>query len=225
MRIFRAFSLIFFLFSHPFHAHSSEIYKYIDAAGTIHFTNVPTDSRFKRMNRKEIKTVLPNKIDPDTLKILVHKASKSQNISPALTMAVIRTESNFNPRAVSVAGAQGLMQLMPPTSEDLKVGDPFDPEENVHGGTRYLRYLLDRFDQNLTLALAAYHAGPGTVSRYGGVPPIEQTKRYIKKVLRFYDHYLGETKLEKKSKPTRPTRGTDLAQNILPTSKKKRALP
>lgn len=221
MRILSAFGLLFFLFSLPTQAISEEIYQYIDAAGTIHFTNVPTDPRFKRMDQGETQTIVPDKIDRETLDILIHQASKIQKLSPALTMAVIRTESNFNPRAVSVSGAQGLMQLMPGTAEDLKLGDPFDPEENIHGGTRYLRYLLDRFDQNLTLALAAYHAGPGTVSRHGGVPPIEQTKRYIKKVLRFYDHYLKEAEQEVKSKPSQPTLGPDLAQNIRTQSKLK----
>jgi len=219
MRIFRAIGLLFFLLFLPFKAHSAEIYKYIDAAGTIHFTNVPTDSRFKRMDQGDTRAIAPDKIDREALDLVIHAASKIQQLSPALTMAVIRTESNFNPRAVSVSGAQGLMQLMPGTSEDLKLGDPFDPEENIHGGTRYLRYLLDRFDQNLTLALAAYHAGPGTVSRYGGVPPIEQTKRYVKKVLRFYDHYLSEAEREEKSLPEEPTLGPDLAQNILTQSK------
>ncbi|NOY83764.1 MAG: lytic transglycosylase domain-containing protein [Nitrospirae bacterium] len=229
MRVFGVFGLLSFLFALPFCAQASEIYQYIDAAGTIHFTNVPTDSRFKRMDQGEAKAVLPDKIDRDILNILIYEASKTHKISPALTMAVIRTESNFNPRAVSVAGAQGLMQIMPATAGDLRINDPFDPEENIHGGTRYLRYLLDRFDQNLTLALAAYHAGPGTVSRYGGVPPIKQTKRYIKKVLHFYDYYLNETKRSEIKKrdtkgeeaklPAQPMPGPALAQNIPSQSK------
>lgn len=219
MRIFCFFGLLFFLFSDPLKAESMEIYQYIDAAGTIHFTNVPTDPRFKRMDQGDITALAPDKIDREALNILIDTASKIQKLSPALTMAVIRTESNFDPRAVSISGAQGLMQLMPGTSKDLKLGDPFDPEENIHGGTRYLRYLLDRFDQNLTLALAAYHAGPGTVSRYGGVPPIRQTKRYIKKVLRFYDHYLTEAERKEKAKSSRQTLGQNLAQNILPPGK------
>jgi len=116
MRIFGVFALLSFLFSLPFCAQASEIYQYIDAAGTMHFTNVPTDSRFKRMDQGETKTVLSDKIDRNILNVLIDEASETQQISPALIMAVIRTESNFNPRAVSVAGAQGLMQIMPATA-------------------------------------------------------------------------------------------------------------
>ncbi len=190
----------------PINVLSSEIYQFIDSSGTIHFTNVPTDPRFKPMNPEETGPIASDKINREEIEVLINEASKTQGLSPALIKAVIRAESNFNSRAVSSAGAQGLMQLMPGTAEDLRLGNPFDPEENIHGGTRYLRYLLDRFDQDLRLAIAAYHAGPGTVSRHGGVPPIEKTEHYLKKVLRFYEFYLGEAERENTRKKTKTTK-------------------
>lgn len=191
MRSFAAFTL-FTLFSLPIGSVSAEIYHYIDSSGTMHFTNVPTDPRFKRLKPEKSGAVTPRKMDPDILEALIMQASEAQQLSPALIKAVIRAESGFDPMALSSSGAQGLMQLMPATAGDLNLEDPFDPKENIHGGTRYLRYLLDRFDQDLRLAIAAYHAGPGTVSKHGGVPPIEKTKNYIKTVLRFFEFYLGE---------------------------------
>lgn len=204
MRSYGYFAL-FILLVFPLNVVSSEIYQFIDSSGTIHFTNVPTDPRFKRMNPEETGSIASDTINREEIEALIDEASKVQRLSPALIKAVIRAESNFNPRAVSSAGAQGLMQLMPATAEDLRLGNPFDPEENIQGGTRYLRYLLDRFDQDLSLAIAAYHAGPGTVSRHGGVPPIEKTKHYLKKVLRFYEFYLKESERENKREKTKST--------------------
>jgi len=111
------------------------------------------------------------------------------NIDPHLIRAVIRTESAFDPRAVSKKGAKGLMQLMPGTARELRVRDPFDPEENIRGGTKYLRSLLNTFDENLSLALAAYNAGPTLVKRERRIPRIKETQRYVNRVLRFYKQY------------------------------------
>jgi soluble lytic murein transglycosylase-like protein len=110
-------------------------------------------------------------------------------MDPALVRAVVRAESDYDPKAVSSAGALGLMQLMPGTAEDLLVKNPFDPEENVRGGVQYLRYLLDRFNGDTALALAAYHAGEQTVDRHNGIPPIEATRTYVKRVLNFHKGY------------------------------------
>jgi soluble lytic murein transglycosylase-like protein len=116
---------------------------------------------------------------------------------------VIKTESDFDPLAVSRAGAIGLMQLMPQTAVRLEVRDSYNPDENIGGGTKYLRQLLDRFDGNLPLALAAYNAGEHTVERYQGLPPIAETRQYVKKVLRYYRTFLTNDRLSS-SRPYRP---------------------
>ncbi|ATW27960.1 lytic transglycosylase domain-containing protein [Candidatus Formimonas warabiya] len=111
------------------------------------------------------------------------QAGEQWNVPPRLLKAMARAESNFNPRAVSHAGAQGMMQLMPETGRSLGVRDPFDPEENIGAAAKYMRSLLDRYDGDVKLALAAYNAGPGNVEKYQGIPPFKETQKYVAKIL------------------------------------------
>ncbi|MCK5504288.1 MAG: lytic transglycosylase domain-containing protein [Thermodesulfovibrionia bacterium] len=109
-------------------------------------------------------------------------------IEPSLVSALIKVESNWDHKAVSQRGAKGLMQLMPSTAKDMNVNNPFNPEENIEGGMRYLRYLLDKFDGDIALALAAYNAGPGKIQKYKGMPPILETKQYVERILSIYNN-------------------------------------
>ncbi len=169
-------------------AEKSEIYHFVQPDGTLVFSNVPTDPRFKKVTRAS--RVRP-RVPAHSLERAIARTSKAHGISPALLRAVIKAESDFDPMAVSRAGAVGLMQLMPETAELLNVQDPYDPAENIDGGARYLRYLLDRFDGNLPLALAAYNAGENRVERYRTLPPITETRQYVFKVLRYYRAFIN----------------------------------
>ena len=127
---------------------------------------------------------------PANLNRYIHKVAREHEVDPLLVKAVIKAESNFDPNAVSSKGAQGLMQLMPGTARDLKVSDPFDPLQNIDGGTRYLRSLLDNY-KDVELSLAAYNAGPGRVAQNGVIPSIPETQAYVAKVMATYRSYKG----------------------------------
>ena len=166
------------------HKSLGDIYRFIDQNGVMHFTNVPTESGGELIIKERHFDPRSNKYER-----FISKISRKYNVDNSLVKAIIQVESNFNSQAVSKAGAQGLMQLMPGTVEDLRVKDPFDPEQNIEGGVRHFKHLLNRFEDNLPLALAAYHAGEGAVKRYKGIPPFLSTQRYIKMVLNQFKKY------------------------------------
>jgi hypothetical protein len=185
-------SLLFLLFIAS--TASSDVYKYIDENGVICYTDAPFGKKTQKVlvfkDRKSPAVNSKTERSPGVRADYSHyvqKAAQKYEIEPELIHAVIRTESNGNYRAVSKKGAMGLMQLMPGTANDMNVGNPFNPEENIDGGTRYLRYLLEKFNGNVTLAVAAYNSGPTTVERYGNVPPIAETKQYVNRVFTLYN--------------------------------------
>ncbi len=173
----------------PFPARA-DIYRYIDKDGTLHFTNLPTTHRYKLFKRG--RGTIRKSSGPTRYDRLIREISQKHGMNPALIKAVIKAESDFNPRAVSKKGARGLMQLMPNTMKDLKVGDPFQPRDNIDGGVRHLKKLFKRFDNSVTLSLAAYNAGAKAVEKYDDVPPYQETQHYVKKVLNYYDRYRQE---------------------------------
>jgi len=170
---------------------SADIYKYVDENGVVCYTDAPYGKKSQQVSsdRKAGRTERPVTavVFPKDYSQYIHKAASKYDLEPDLIRAVIKTESNGNHRAVSRKGAKGLMQLMPSTATDMNVSNPFDPEANIEGGTRYLKYLLERFNGNMTLALAAYNSGPGTVEKYGNVPPIDETRQYVKKIYNLYN--------------------------------------
>ena len=138
---------------------------------------------FDDVLNKEITTLdNPKNVDRKNVNQLIEKYSQKNGLDTDLVKAVIQTESSFDSKAVSPAGAQGLMQLMPATAETLGVKDSFDPEQNIQGGTKYLRRLINQYD-SVEKGLAAYNAGPEAVNKYGGVPPYQETQNYVRKVL------------------------------------------
>jgi hypothetical protein len=169
---------------------SANIYKHITDDGTIIITNAPLDKKDKVIMKEEytsdsLKTEDRKKLK-DLYNDIAEKKAKKHNIDYHLVKAIIQAESNWNPYAISRKGAMGLMQLMPATAAFLGVKNPFDPEENIDGGIRYIKYLLEKFDSNLHLALAAYNAGPALVEKIKGIPPIRETIDYVRKVINYY---------------------------------------
>ena len=176
----------------PSHSRA-DIFKYVDKDGVIHFSNVPTNGEWKLII-KERRVHFNLGQDFEKYGAEIWKASQRYSVDYNLVRAVIKAESNFNPNAVSRTGARGLMQLMPQTANLLQVSDSFHPDQNIDGGVRYLRYLLNLFNDNLSLALAAYNAGENAVFRYRGVPPYQETQIYVQRVLRYFEKYNGEPK-------------------------------
>ena len=166
---------------------SADIYRYRDENGVWHFTNIRTDVRYRLYIRSYPKMGATEYIKD--YEGIIKQASQRFNVDPSLIKAVIKAESDFNHRAVSQKGAQGLMQLMPGTADAMRVDNPFNPEENIFGGTRYLSLMLSRFKNDKRLALAAYNAGPEKVEDHQGVPPYAETRSFIDRVLKYYSHY------------------------------------
>jgi soluble lytic murein transglycosylase len=188
----------------------SEVYHFIGQDGVLHFTNVPTDPRFKRLMITDgsANNIRPY-ISPQQRSLIlrtIEKSAEKFNLEPALVKAIVKAESDFNPMAISSAGAMGLMQLMPSTASRWSVNNPLDPVENIWGGVRYLKHLLDLFEGHLPLALAAYHAGEERVQQHQNIPPIPATQEYVHRVLKYYKKYQG----------ARPTR-TVIYKVSLPT--------
>jgi soluble lytic murein transglycosylase-like protein len=175
----------------------ADIYRYEDPDGTLHFTDAPTDRRFKvfmRDIKKDKKLRTAFRIDgfarnPAEFEPIINSCSREFGVDSSLVKAVIHAESGYNPSAVSSKGAQGLMQLMPKTAQGLKVNDTFNPSDNIRGGVRYLRFLLDTFRGDESLALAAYNCGMSNVAKYGGIPPFAETRSYVTKVLSYRNNY------------------------------------
>jgi len=171
------------LFIIPGISSSGTIYYYKDEQGTFHFTDLPTSDKYRPFAYSGSKDLpLEEMIELTMLYGLQY------SVDYKLIRAMIDVESGFKPGAVSRAGAQGLMQIMPETQKDLGLISPFEPGSNIEAGTRYFRYLLDRFE-SLPLALAAYNAGPSRVERYNGIPPFRETQDYVRKVLELYAKY------------------------------------
>jgi soluble lytic murein transglycosylase-like protein len=168
----------------------AQIYAWRDAAGTLVLSNKPRHdsgdvTTYAVRGAASIRTTTKPEHSERQRQFddLIDQYARAHGVSPDLIRAVIQAESNFNPRAVSVKGAMGLMQLMPATARELGVTDPFHPAENIRGGVTYLARLLAKYDQNIELALAAYNAGAANVERYGNaVPPFRETRDYVKKI-------------------------------------------
>ena len=190
------FSVMMLLLS-GFSPARADIYRSVDANGVVHFTNAPqyTSKPSKRdwsFYRRETNSGLVSAVNGSLVhsyRDLIRQSARAYRLEEALVKAVIKAESNYNPQSRSNKGAQGLMQLIPETARLMKVNDPFNPAENIRGGSNYLRLMLDQFNGNLDLALAAYNAGPNAVQRHGGIPPYTETRQYVERVRRYLEQY------------------------------------
>lgn len=200
--------MVMFLVSVSAGIASADIYRYIDENGVVFYTDMKLNKGAVRIIKNEAVAFKKGGFSPEVLtearggnsdlSAIVNEKAAKYELDPSLVHAVIKAESNGNQYAVSRKGAMGLMQLMPLTAHELQVGNPFDPEDNIEGGTKYLKFLLGKFNGDLTLALAAYNAGPARVEQAGSVPKISETRQYIKKVLAFYK---GSQNIPAVSKP------------------------
>ncbi len=189
----------------------ADIYQYVDDAGVIHFSNVGVTSGKKYRKVKPVSNSKPqtessrfalaqsettaatsdaipaSNSTPHAYHDIINSACNRHGVDPALVHAIVKVESDFNPYALSRKGAMGLMQLMPQTAVDMNVTNTFNPQDNVDGGVRYLRYLIDRYEGNLALALAAYNSGETAVKKWGTIPPFPETQNYVQRILGLYN--------------------------------------
>ena len=190
-------------------AGAAELYSYVDGDGVMHFTNAPTDARYRKVRRTSDVAGLyraPPSADGDAPQVEarplpgagrkepfvehIRASAERYKLPEALLLAVMAVESNFDPRALSEKGAMGLMQLMPGTAKEMFVGDAWDPAQNIEGGARYLRLLANQYSGDMVKTLAAYNAGPEAVRRAGeAVPNIPETREYVRKVVALYQAY------------------------------------
>ncbi|WP_437720407.1 lytic transglycosylase domain-containing protein [Sorangium sp. So ce861] len=168
---------------------AAEVFRYIDRDGKAHEVTVQDEAPAGELPPVEAAVDAGGAAGDFPYAEHAREAARIYSLPVELIVAVMKVESGFDPGAVSRAGAMGLMQLMRATAQDMRVVDPFDPRQNVLGGARHLRILVNAYGGDLALALAAYHAGPGTVARYGGVPPYPETYRYITRVIALYHLY------------------------------------
>jgi len=178
------FLVLFFLFLAHTGLDASTIYYHKDEEGVMHFTDTPDSKDYEPMHLFGRES----NVDRSTVLRLIKKYSNLYGVDASLVRAVLQVESSFDNQAVSSAGAQGLMQIMPETQKHLKLSAPFDPEANIEAGIRYLNRMLKRFS-SVRQALAAYNAGPSKVEEYEGMPPYPETRRYVKKVLDIYKKF------------------------------------
>jgi len=181
----------------------ADIYQYTDENGVMHFSNVSvgTAKKYRRLKStaasKQQTTATPSVAassreslsssnNPSAYVDIINTVCNRHGVDPALVHAIVKVESDFNPYALSRKGAMGLMQLMPQTAVEMKVGNSFNPHDNIDGGVKYLRYLIDRYEGNLSLALAAYNSGETAVKKWGTIPPYRETQNYVQRILRIY---------------------------------------
>jgi soluble lytic murein transglycosylase len=165
----------------------ADIYMYIDDNGVMHFTNTPTSNEHEYKVYIKERTSISKKFSAtNKYDHFISNASEQTGVDSRLLKAMIKAESDFDPRAISKKGAMGLMQIMPENFKMLDLENPFDPRQNIRAGARYFQQLYKRFNGKLALSLAAYNAGPTAVDRYKRIPPYQETEEYVRRVLRYY---------------------------------------